>query len=137
MGANLFKELSQKPNYFEFSYKTQDSLFDAASGDPQIADSTTNSSEKKIASKGELLDFSKGKKPKENTKVTSSNKIIHLNSASEAELMTLPGLGKKTAENILAYKKKVGRFSKINDLLNVRGIGKAKFEKIKNLVVID
>lgn len=134
---NLFKDLSQNKNYLEFDYKTQDSLFNAVASDPQISDSTTNTSEKKIASKGELLDFSKGKKLKEKTEAASADKIIHLNSASVSELLTLPGLGKKTVENVLEYRKKNGRFKKISDLLNVKGIGKTKFEKIKKRVTID
>lgn len=83
------------------------------------------------------MDFSKGKKPKEKTEAASADKIIHLNSASVSELLTLPGLGKKTVENVLEYRKKNGRFKKISDLLNVKGIGKTKFEKIKKLVTID
>lgn len=134
---NLFKDLSQNKNYLEFDYKTQDSLFNAAASDPPIFDSTANTLEKKIASKGELLDFSKGKKPKEKAEAASPNKIIHLNSASVSELLTLPGLGKRTVENVLEYRKKNGRFKKINDLLKVKGIGKTKFEKIKKLVTID
>ncbi|MCL4548177.1 MAG: helix-hairpin-helix domain-containing protein [Bacteroidetes bacterium] len=134
---NLFKDLSQNKNYLEFGYKTQDSLFNAAASDPPIFDSTANTLEKKIASKGELLDFSKGKKPKEKAEAASPNKIIRLNSASVSELLTLPGLGKRTVENVLEYRKKNGRFKKINDLLKVKGIGKTKFEKIKKLVTID
>lgn len=137
MGSNIFKTLSQNSKYLEFSYKSQDSLFDAAGGDPQFFDSTLHASEKKIASNGELLDFSKEKKSKEKAETAPSNKIIHLNSASVSGLMTLPGVGKKTAQNILEYKKKNGRFNKVNDLLSVRGIGKSKFEKIKKLVTID
>jgi len=137
LGVNLFKDLSNNKDYLEFNYKAQDSLFDAASGDPQRPDTAINTSEKRIASKGELLDFSKAKKTNEKSVANFPDKIIDLNSASASELLTLPGLGKKSVENIIDYRNKNGRFKKVGDLLNVKGIGKTKFEKIKKLVTIN
>ncbi len=137
LGVNLFKNLSNNKNYLEFNYKTQDSLFDAASGDPQSSDTAVGHSEKRIASKGELLDFSKAKKTNEKSGVNPPDKTVDLNSASASELLALPGLGKKSVENIIDYRNKSGRFNKVSDLLNVKGIGKTKFEKIKKLVTVN
>ncbi|HEX6215869.1 MAG TPA: helix-hairpin-helix domain-containing protein, partial [Vicinamibacterales bacterium] len=50
------------------------------------------------------------------------------------QLMTLPGIGQKTAERILEYRTKSGGFKKIEDLMNVKGIGEKSFLKIKPLV---
>ena len=49
-------------------------------------------------------------------------------------LSQLPGIGQKTAKNIIEYRKKVGSFSKAEDLLNIKGIGKSKLEKIRMLL---
>lgn len=137
LGVNLFKELSHNQNYLEFNYKAQDSLFNAATGDPQISDSVANASEKKIASKAELLDFSKANKSKRKTEVAASSKIVNLNSASLQELLTLPGVGKKTAENIIGYRNKSGPLKKIADLLKVKGIGEAKIKKFEKYITIE
>lgn len=60
---------------------------------------------------------------------------ISINSASKEELMTLPGIGEKTALKIIEYRK-VQAFKSIEDIKNVKGIGDKKYEKIKDLIVI-
>ena len=61
---------------------------------------------------------------------------INLNTASVAQLETLPGIGKSTAERILEYRQKNGAFKKVEDLMNVRGIGEKSFLKLKPLVTV-
>ena len=61
---------------------------------------------------------------------------IDLNSANSAVLTELPGIGPKTAEKIEAYRESNGPFKSIDDLLNVKGIGPAKFEKLKPFVTV-
>jgi competence protein ComEA len=56
---------------------------------------------------------------------------VNLNSASAADLESLPGIGAKTAERILEYRQKNGPFKKIEDLMNVKGIGEKNFLKLK------
>ena len=60
---------------------------------------------------------------------------ISINSASKEELMTLPGIGEKTALKIIEYRK-TQVFKSIEDIKNVKGIGDKKYEKIKDLIVI-
>ncbi len=48
----------------------------------------------------------------------------------------LPGIGIKTAERILAYRKASGRFNSIDELLEVKGIGNSKFDKIKKYIFV-
>ena len=59
---------------------------------------------------------------------------INLNSATADQLDELPGVGPATAAAILAYRTQVGRFSTVDDLLEVRGIGDAKLEQLRPLV---
>ncbi len=56
---------------------------------------------------------------------------IDINLATVQELMRLPGIGKVTAQKIVEYRTSNGKFSSIEDLLKVKGIGESKFEKIK------
>lgn len=56
---------------------------------------------------------------------------VDINLASIDELMTLPGVGKVTANRIIEYRKSTGRFHSVVDLMKVKGIGKKKFEEIK------
>lgn len=66
----------------------------------------------------------------------SSSGPVNLNTATVAQLETLPGIGKSTAERILEYREKSGGFKKVEDLMNVRGIGEKSFLKLKPLVTV-
>ena len=59
---------------------------------------------------------------------------VNLNTATIEQLTTLPGIGPKTAERIIEYRTKSGGFKKIEELMNVKGIGEKSFLKLKPLV---
>lgn len=61
---------------------------------------------------------------------------ININTASAAELEVLPGVGAKTAERIVEYRQKNGPFKKIEELMNVRGIGEKAFLKLKSSIIV-
>jgi competence protein ComEA len=68
--------------------------------------------------------------------VPAGGGLINLNSASVADLDTLPGIGLAIAQRIVDYRIANGPFKSIDDLRNVKGIGAALFEKIAPLVTI-
>lgn len=61
---------------------------------------------------------------------------VNLNTATVAELEKLPGIGPATAQRIVDYRQKNGGFKKIEDLMNVRGIGEASFLKLKPQIAV-
>lgn len=62
---------------------------------------------------------------------------VELNTATAAELQTLPRVGERTAQRIIEYREEHGGFEKIEDLMNVRGIGERTFLRLRPLVRVD
>ena len=67
---------------------------------------------------------------------TAPAATVNVNTASVAQLETLPGVGKATAERIVEYRQKNGNFKKVEDLMNVRGVGEKSFLRLKPLVTV-
>ena len=65
-----------------------------------------------------------------------AGKVVNINTASVAELNGLPGIGAKTAALIVEYRQKNGPFKKIEELMNVRGVGEKNFLKLKDQVSV-
>ncbi len=61
---------------------------------------------------------------------------VDLNTASLAELEALPGIGRSTAERIVEHRQKTGGFKKIEELMNVKGIGEKSFLRLKPLIAV-
>lgn len=61
---------------------------------------------------------------------------VNINTASAAELEALPGVGARTAQRIVDYRQKNGAFKKIEELMNVQGIGEKGFLKIKDRLTV-
>lgn len=62
--------------------------------------------------------------------------LVNLNTATAAELESLPGVGPATAEAILDYREQHGPFASVEQLLEVRGIGEAKLEALRDKVTV-
>lgn len=62
--------------------------------------------------------------------------VVNLNSATAAQIASLPGIGPKTAELVVQYRQKNGPFKKIEEIMNVRGVGEKSFLKIKDRLTV-
>lgn len=60
--------------------------------------------------------------------------VIHVNTATAAELQLLPGIGPVLAQKIVEYRQNHGPFARAEDLLNVSGIGPSTLEAIQDLI---
>ena len=75
-----------------------------------------------------------GAQPPSGTRSTAKPRpvaTININTASAKELDALPGIGAKTAALIVEYRQKNGPFKKIEELMNVRGVGEKSFLKLR------
>ena len=61
---------------------------------------------------------------------------INLNTATVAQLESLPGIGARIAERIVEYRQKNGSFKKVEELMNVQGVGEKSFLKLKPLITV-
>lgn len=62
--------------------------------------------------------------------------IVNINTATQTELETLPGIGPSLALKIINYRKENGKFSSIDQIKNVSGIGESKYENLKKYITI-
>ncbi len=67
---------------------------------------------------------------------SAPKKPIDLNTATVTELMQLPRVGAKTAERIVAFRKQHGGFQRVEEIMNVKGIGEKNFSKLKPYLVL-
>ena len=68
--------------------------------------------------------------------VAAASAPINLNTATAAQLEALPGIGARTAALIIEYRQKNNGFKKIEELMNVKGIGEKSFLKLKALITV-
>ena len=75
----------------------------------------------------------------QNTEMTAQvqqDNRININTADEAQLTTLTGIGATRAQAIIAYREENGPFAAIEDIMNVQGIKEGTFAKIKDEIVV-
>ncbi len=61
---------------------------------------------------------------------------INLNTATVQQLEALPGVGTRTAQLIVEHRQKNGGFKKVEELMNIKGIGEKSFLKLKAMVTV-
>ncbi len=110
-------DVIQQQRISNFDYSVYDAEFERRSSEIEkyISDSKTEIEKSNLAEKSEQVSFK-----------------VNINTATKEELMKLPGIGEQTAERIIQHRKIYGEFKRIEDIMNVKGIGQKKFEKIKN-----
>lgn len=127
----LAKELinpNVKVHYRKFDYTFEDSLFNTANFNDSVKKT-------KVDYKQEVLDFKKTKFTSYKRKLPAK-KSIDINQANKSKLVLLPGIGKKTAERIISYRRLSGGFKNLAEVKKVKGIGNKKFNKIKKYIYI-
>ncbi|MFH1692190.1 MAG: helix-hairpin-helix domain-containing protein [Candidatus Omnitrophota bacterium] len=67
----------------------------------------------------------------------SSSEALDINAAEEPQWVALPGIGEKIAHDIIIYRQAHGPFKSVDELTQVKGIGKKKLEKLKGRLVVN
>ena len=70
------------------------------------------------------------------TKAAAPAQVVNVNAASVAQFEALPGIGPSMAQRIVSYREKNGPFKKLEDLMNVQGIGEKSFLKLRPFLTL-
>ena len=129
IGIKVYKsKYSIKPPY---NYSAMDSEFTARSQSIEKNDSSESDDSDAIGDKNKL------KSNISKTKVTDNpTPKLDINKASKEEFVKLPGIGETMADRIILYRNENGRFTIIEQLTKVKGIGKKKFERIAPYIMV-
>lgn len=136
LSYKVFFDKHEVVPYQIFDYSEEDEKFFSSKTDSALTDSVQSG----LGSEGyknEVLDFDSKNFKEYKKKIPPKEKSINLNTASVNELVNLPGVGEKIAQSIVEYRKKIKRFTSVNQLLDVDGIGDSKLNKIKKFVYLN
>lgn len=124
----------RKGEYIKFDYSEQDSLFSFYKQNFSTSDKSPDES---VDIKQEVLEL-KPLNSEQNRKLPlPAENSININKAGLSQLVSLPGIGEKTAQKIMLLRDKRGGFKTLEELMDIRGIGEVKFNKIKKFLYIE
>lgn len=89
-----------------------------------------------IGKNGETMNDNSANTGNESTSYNKEGAKVNINTASQAELDSLPGIGPALAQRIIDFRVENGNFNSIEDIQNVKGIGDSKYEDIKDKIVV-
>jgi len=128
---------SDTAEYKHIDYSKQDSLFAYYSNLNPEFDIDDPRLDSNLEIKRRVLELSDTIAYVKKDLSTLAEKSININTAGVNELIKLPGIGEKTAEKIIQLRNERGKFKGLDELMDVRGIGEVKFNKIKKFLYID
>lgn len=136
------KYLSANTNDTTYDYTKTEDMFKKLSRSTLnniSRDSVENNNDNNIRQKLQTAEDSLKSKGKKKSKKEENLKLksININTATKEILITLPGVGESTAEKIIKYREAHNWFKKIENIMKVKGIGKKKFEKLKDYIYVE
>jgi len=132
----FFKD-NRKAEYKKFDYSQEDSSFSYYSNQSSKINSEDPLITSDLEVKRQILELNDSVLYQSTNSKILTEKSINLNSATVQELIALPGIGKKTAEKIILLRNERGGFKKLEEIMDVHGIGEIKFNKIKKFLYIE
>ncbi|MFA5405172.1 MAG: helix-hairpin-helix domain-containing protein [Ignavibacteria bacterium] len=139
------KYLSSNFNKSSFDYSKSEEMFGKLSSGSinSFANDTLNQNDSvnanNLKQKLQTVEDSLKTKGKKKSKKEDNlkPKSININTATKEILITLPGVGESTSEKIIKYRESHKGFKKIEHIMKVKGIGKKKFENMKEYIYVE
>ncbi|MFH0736349.1 MAG: helix-hairpin-helix domain-containing protein [bacterium] len=116
-----------------FEYSTEDSIFNASKTDSVLIINSKNS----IKSKQKVSKFNKIKSVQKLNNKTIGFKRINLNTSTKETLMQIPGIGEKTAADIITLRTKNGKINSLIDLMEIKGMKRNIITQLRAYVIIE
>jgi competence protein ComEA len=124
------------PEYRSLNYSREDSLFESYNNSNSDVNSEDSELIRNRLIKKEVLELSDSTTYVKKDIQSLTEKSIDVNVADVYEFTKLPGIGEKTAEKIVELRTERGKFKNLEELMDVKGIGEVKFNKIKKFLYI-
>lgn len=137
IGVYVTGEVKNSGVYYVSPNSRVSDAIDIAGGITEKADINNLNLSKKLVDSDKIVVPVKQEKYELETQEQTQNTsdLVNINDANEEELMTLKGIGQATAKKIIEYRKN-NTFEKIEDIMNVSGIGESKFNAIKDYICV-
>ena len=132
-----FIKNDEAAEYKHIDYSKQDSLFEYYSNLNPEFDLDDPRLDSNLEIKKRVLELSDTTAYVKKDISSLNEKSININIAGVNELVKLPGIGEKTAEKIVQLRNERGKFKRLEEIMDVKGIGEVKFNKIKKFLYIE